>query len=640
MPIKVVFEPDSVTVTAEEGDTLLDLAAAAGIPILAQCGGQGICGGCRVIVRQGRIAPREGGEAEEVTSPREVLACRTLVAGDLVVEVPAEVRLAATQEEAGGYLSATALAFLHPRQQGTPLGQRISVELPRPSLDDPGADWERLAAGLGKALAEERPFRADLGLLRQIPRRLRKRDFAVTADLVDEGSQLHLIGLAGSEQLPEALGVAVDIGTTTVRVQLVSLGTGALRGGGSQFNGQGRYGEDVISRIIWSQEHESGLADLHGAVTETINGLIGRLLAAAGADPAQVLALAVSGNATMIALLLQIPPDTIRRAPHIPPISLPPVQAAGELGLLAHPQAGVYCAPAINGYVGGDISAGILATGLYAADELSMLVDAGTNGEIVLGNRDWMICCACSAGPAFEGMGLACGMPARPGAVESLRYDADRDRSEIRTVGGEAPAGLCGNGLVEALAGMLEARVIDRAGNLVTDFPSPRMREREGQWEFVLVEGSRAAGGRDLVLRQSEIDNLVRAKAAVYAAISTMLEELGLEMAQIERLYLGGAFGSHLDVGAAMAIGLLPALPVERITVAGNMALMGAHVALLSSRAREQLRDLTRAVTYFDLSGSRRFMEEYVAAQMLPHTDLGRFPGTWGNGRQAAVRKG
>lgn len=627
MPISVEFEPDGVVVSGEEGDRLLDLAAAAGIAVLAQCGGQGTCGGCRVIVRRGRILSGEGGEVEEVSSPREVLACRTRAVGNVVVEVPARVRLAAVEEEAGGYLSAAARDFLQPPRQGMPLAQQVTVELPRPSLDDATADWERLAGGLAKALKTDKALRAGLGLLRRVPRRLRRRDFAVSAEVVDEGSQLRLIGLAGAGQLPEALGVALDIGTTTVRAQLVDLRTGAMRGGASRFNGQGRYGEDVISRIIYSQEHETGLADLHAAVTATINGLIEGLLTRAHADPAQVLAVAVSGNATMIALLLQIPPDTIRRAPHLPPVAGPPVLAAGELSLLAHPEAGVYCAPAINGYVGGDISAGILATGLFAAEELSMLVDAGTNGEIVLGNRDWMICCACSAGPAFEGMGLSCGMPARPGAVQRLRYNAETDETEVETVGGAAPAGLCGNGLVEALADLLRARVMDRAGNLVTDYPSPRMREREGEWEFVLVEGSRASGGRDLVLRQSEIDNLVRAKAAVYGAMSTMLEELGLEVNDIERLYLGGAFGSHLDVTAAVEIGLLPALPRERITVAGNTALMGAQVALLSSAAREQLAELAPAVTYFDLSSSRRFMEEYVAAQMLPHTDLGRFPG-------------
>ena len=625
MLIRVVFEPDNLTVTGRAGDSLLDLAAAAGIPLRAQCGGQGTCGGCGVVVRQGRIAPREGGPAEEITSPREVLACATSAVGDLIVHVPAAVRLGSTAPATDGYLSPAALALLEPARRGLPLAQRLTVQLPLPSADDPTGDWERLAAGLTRALPEPRPLHADLGLLRQLPARLREWEFAVTADLVDEGSQLRLISLGGPETAP-ALGVAIDIGTTTVRAHLVDLGTGAILGGSSQFNGQGRFGEDVISRIIWTQEQPDGPAQLHRAVTETVNRLIDQLTAAAGADPDQILALSVAGNATMIALLLQIPAGSIRRAPHIPPISQPPVLTAGELGLRAPPQAAVYCAPAINGYVGGDISAGVLATGLFAADELTLLVDVGTNGEIVLGNREWMICCACSAGPAFEGMGIECGIPARPGAVESLRYDPDRDETTGRTIGDGAPVGLCGNGLVETLATLLAAGVIDRAGNMDPDYPSRRMRRGEGEWEFVLVDGTRTATGRDLVLRQSEIDNLLRAKAAVYAAISTLLEKLGLEMAQIQRLHLAGAFGSRLDIATAMDIGLLPDMPTERITVAGNTALMGAHVALLSSTARDQLGTLARSMTYFDLSSSPAFMEEYVAAQMLPHTDLDRFP--------------
>ena len=259
MSIQVVFQPDNLTVTGRAGDSLLDLATAAGIAVSAQCGGHGTCGGCRMIVQQGRVAAREGGESEEITSPREVLGCATLALGDLVVHVPPEVRLDTAPQETGGYLSPPALALLQPPAQGLPLGRRLSVRLTPPSADDPSGDWERLAAGLAPALPEARPLRADLPLLRELPARLRELDFAVTADLVDEGAELHLIGLHGPDQ-PEALGVALDIGTTTVRAHLVNLATGAVLGGASQFNAQGRYGEDVISRIIWTQERSRPLA--------------------------------------------------------------------------------------------------------------------------------------------------------------------------------------------------------------------------------------------------------------------------------------------------------------------------------------------------------------------------------------------
>jgi len=624
--VRVVFEPDGVVVEGQAGELLLDLALTAGLPLLSECGGQGTCGSCRVQVQSGRVRfLNRSGLEEQITTPQEVLACQTAAAGDLVVHVPPETRLCPPDERITGYMGPEAAAFLRPGRTGFPLGERIQVQLSPPSFDDPTPDWERLLEGLRQARYGRRNITANLDVLREIPPQLRALDFSVSATLVDEGCHHRLIALGQPEQ-EEALGLAVDIGTSNVKAELVQLRTGRVLAGASQLNAQVRYGEDVISRIIWAQEHEGGADELQDAVTSTVNSLIEELLQETGASQHQIIAVSCAGNATMISLRLGIPADAIRRAPHIAPLGLPPVISAGLLGLQVHPQAAVSCLPAINGYVGGDITGGILATGLFEADSLTLLIDVGTNGEIVIGSKDWMVCCSCSAGPAFEGVGIECGLPARPGAIESLAYDPDQDRTTVRTIGDEPPVGLCGNGLVETLASLLDAGVIDRAGNLVPDFPSPRMREANGEPQFVLLWKEDTATAKDLVLRQGEIDNLLRAKAAVFAAVSTLLEELGLDIAQIDRLYLAGAFGSHLDVRTAVEIGLLPDLPAERVTVAGNTALVGAYITLLSSEAREQVSRLARATTYVDLSTSSHFMEEFVAAQMLPHTDLERFP--------------
>lgn len=624
--IRVVFQPDGVVAQGQAGDLLLDLALSAGLPLRSECGGQGTCGSCRVVVQRGRVSFQDQPKVEEeITTPREVLACQTRAAGDVEVQVPPEVRVCPADERISGYLGPSAAAFLRPPGQGFPLGQCLRLELPPPSLDDPTPDWERLGLGISRALGEERIVTCDLERLRELPTRLRTLDFSVCATTVDEGIQHRLIELGPPGQA-EALGLAIDIGTSTVRVELVELDSGHILGGSSQFNAQVRYGEDIISRLIWAQEEEQGAEELYQAVIGTVNELIEELLEETGASPSQIIAVACAGNATMISLLLQVPAGTIRRAPHIAPMGLPPMIAAGSLGLRTHPEATVFFPPAVNGYVGGDITPGILATGLFEAAELTLFVDVGTNGEIVLGNQEWMICCACSAGPAFEGMGIECGLPARPGAIESLRYDPEQDETSVVTIGREPAVGLCGNGLVETLASLLEAQVIDRAGHLMTDFPSPRMRQVEGEWQFVLLWQEQTGLDQDLVLRQSEIDNLIRAKAAVYAALNTLLEELGLGMEQIKCLYLAGAFGSHLDVRAAVKIGLLPDLPAERIRIAGNTALVGTYVTLLSSQARQEVCHVARDVTYFDLSSSSRFMEEFVAAMMLPHTDLERFP--------------
>ncbi len=634
--VRVVFEPEGIVVEGQAGELLLDLALAAGLPLLSECGGQGTCGSCRVQVQSGRVRfLNRSGLEEEIATPQEVLACQTAAAGDLVVHVPPATRLCPPDERITGYMGPAAAAFLRPGRTGFPLGERISVQLSPPSFDDPTPDWERLLAGLKEAGYGHRNIAAGLDVLRQMPPQLRALDFSVSATLVDEGCHHRLIALGQPEQ-EEALGLAVDIGTSNVKAELVQLRTGRVLAGAAQVNAQVRYGEDVISRIIWVQEHEHGAEQLQDAVTSTVNGLIEELLQEAGASQDQIIAVSCAGNATMISFRLGIPADAIRRAPHIAPVGLPPVISGGSMGLQVHPEAVVLCLPAINGYVGGDITGGILATGLFEADSLTLLIDVGTNGEIVIGSKDWMVCCSCSAGPAFEGVGIECGLPARPGAIESLAYDTDQDRTTVRTIGDHPPIGLCGNGLVETLASLLDAGVIDRAGNLVTDFPSARMREVNGEPQFVLLWEDDTATDKDLVLRQGEIDNLIRAKAAVFAAVSTLLEELGLDIAQIDRLYLAGAFGSHLDVRTAVEIGLLPDLPAERITVAGNTALVGAYITLLSSEAREEVSRLARATTYIDLSTSSHFMEEFVAAQMLPHTDLERFPSVVSGGQSRA----
>ncbi len=624
--VRVIFEPDGLVAEAPAGELLLDLALAAGLPLLSECGGQGTCGSCRVQVRSGHVRLlNRGGLEQDVTSPQEVLACQTQAVGDVVVSVPPETRLCPLDQSTSGYMSPQAAAFLRPPHVGFPLAETVHVQMTPPSFDDPTPDWERLVAGLQQARFGQRPLTATLDVLREMPRSLREHDFDVSGTLVDEGCQHRLIALDGPQPQYEQLGLVADIGTTNVKAELVELRTGRILAAASRVNAQVRYGEDVISRIIWSQEQERGPDELQEAVISTVNALVDELLAQAGATRRQIVAAVGAGNATMISFRLRLPADAIRRAPHIAPVGLPPTVAAETLGVRIHPKAAVFFLPAINGYVGGDITGGILATGLFAAEDLTLLVDVGTNGEIVLGNREWMMCCACSAGPAFEGMGIECGLPARAGAIESLRYDPEQDRCSVRTIGAEPPVGLCGNGLVETLATLLDAGVIDRAGNLTADFPSQRMRKADGELQFVLLWRHEAGTSRDIVLRQGEIENLIRAKAAVYAAMTTLLEQVGLDISDIGRLYLAGAFGSHLDVKTAIKIGLLPDLPPERVTVAGNTALVGAYTALLSSDAREELRRLAQATTYIDLSTSSRFMEEFVAAQMLPHTDLERF---------------
>jgi uncharacterized 2Fe-2S/4Fe-4S cluster protein (DUF4445 family) len=629
--VEVRIEPDGLQVEASEGELLLDIALGAGIPMLAECGGRGECGSCAVEVQSGRVRLlNRGGTEEDITAPTTMLACQTETAGDVVMTIPEKARLEPPDSSISGYIHPAALQFVKPRRKGFPLAQRVCVQMDPPSFDDPTCDWERLVQGLQAAQLQDRQLTASLEQLREIPDVLRDNDFEVSAAVVDTGCHHEVVDVGPTKQ-PPTLGLAVDIGTSNVKAELVDLQTGKILAGGSALNAQVRYGEDVISRIIYTQDHEDGARRLQDAITDTVNGLIEQFLDETGCRAEQIIAIACSGNATMISLRLQIPPDTIRRAPHIAPVCQPPTLCGKGLGLHTHPRAAVFCLPAINGYVGGDISAGILSTGMFQADELTLLIDVGTNGEIVLGSRDWMTCCSCSAGPAFEGMGIQCGLPARPGAIDSLHYDPDTDEVSYHTIGDQPALGLCGNGFVETLASLLEGGIIDRAGNLDATSDLARMRQVEGEWQFVLVWEKEAATDHDIVLRQTEIDNLIRAKAAVYAGVSTLLTQLGMEMDSIQRLYLAGAFGQHLDISAAIKIGLLPEVGEQRVTVAGNTALTGTYLSLLSSQVRRQVLETAMSTTYVDLSTSDRFMEEFVSAQMLPHTDVERFSSVAGS---------
>ncbi|MFP3904602.1 MAG: ASKHA domain-containing protein, partial [Armatimonadota bacterium] len=421
--IEVTIQPDDIHIATEPGDLLLDIALKTGVPVLSECGGQGECGSCRVEVQSGLIRRlnRDGAE-EEITSPKIVLACQTEALGDVVMRIPDESRLASAGASVAGYIHPVAAEFVGPPRRGFPLAERRWVELEPPSFDDPTCDWERLVTDLQEGDFEGREFTATLRVLRDLPTVMRENDFHVVATLADCGCHHEVIDITAPAP-KDALGLVVDLGTSNVKAELVDLATGRILADGTAVNAQTRFGEDVISRIIYTQEHEDGADRLQEAIVSTVNGLIDSFLASTGKRAEDIIAVSCDGNATMISLRFKIPPDTIRRAPHIAPTCRPPIVPGEDLDLNTHPKASVFCAPAINGYVGGDISAGILATGLFEAEDLTLLIDVGTNGEIVLGNRDWLTCCSCSAGPAFEGMGIQCGLPARPGAIDSVEYD-------------------------------------------------------------------------------------------------------------------------------------------------------------------------------------------------------------------------
>lgn len=624
---ELLVEPLKSRVAVLEGQTILQALQTVDIHIPADCGGEGLCRHCQVLLLDGQV---EQLDPERWWSEAEgehewILACQARPLGNLTIRL-------SPQSLAGDLVALSTIAAGRALLEDAvgecywPLAQTIDLALSPPTSDDNEPDFQRLERGLTALDAKLPPIRGTLGAMQRMSAALRENEFRVRATVADRGPCREIIDLLAGDTDGPTLGIAVDIGTSTVVVQSVELEHAQLQGKASATNAQARYGADVITRAIWAEENEDGPARMQQIIAEQVSGLVEEACAATSCEPSQVMAASLAGNATMLTFMLGADPRPIRRDPHIPLARELPTFHASELGLRICPDAPVFLTPAVSGFVGGDITAGVLATGMAHSDELSLLVDVGTNGEIVLGNRDWLMCCSCSAGPAFEGVDIEAGVHAVPGAIESIEYDAVTDSFEWETIAGQPPIGLCGTGLLEALATMFRAGILDRSGNLDPTSGTPRIRDGEYEPEILIADGDETSDGSELVLRESEVENLMRSKGAVYAGIYCLLDALSLDADMIDRVYIAGAFGNRLQVEEAVTIGMLPDVQRDRITFAGNTSLAGAYLALLCRQARDQLAEIAGKMTYMELSVTPNFMDEFVAALFLPHTDLSRFP--------------
>ena len=419
--------------------------------------------------------------------------------------------------------------------------------------------------------------------------------------------------------------VAVDVGTTTVCAELVDLSSGEIIECTSDYNPQISYGEDVISRIEFARKGE-GLRLLHSRIIECLTRLTQELCQKHDVEPREIAHYSVAGNTVMSHFLLELEPRFLRESPYVPVAAHYPEVPAKDLGLPGGEHTMLTLAPCVASYVGGDIVAGVVAAGLAQEAPLTLFIDIGTNGEIVVGNQDFLACAACSAGPAFEGGGIKHGMRATTGAIEAVRIDPATLEPMILTIGNKKPKGICGSGIIALLANLFVEGIIDQSGKYRRDLNHPRIREGREGWEYVLVWASDSATGEDIVFTEADIDNLIRAKGAMFSGYQTLLESVGLEISMVERVILAGNFGSFLDLEQAIIIGLLPDLPRERFFFIGNSSLLGARMAALSLEAREEMEKVARMMTHFELSAHPGYMDYYVSALFLPHTNADLFP--------------
>jgi uncharacterized 2Fe-2S/4Fe-4S cluster protein (DUF4445 family) len=609
----VTFLPQNIITHAPEGTTVFNAANWAGLPIDSTCGGRGTCGKCKVRLVQGADGVTDAdhrflSDADLAAGWR--LSCRAAVRGECVAEVP---RLMSSPKAA--LLGYGQHVLLDPNVA------KVHLRLAEPTLEDQRSDLARVLEGLRDESWEARP---DPGLWRELPGVLRSSDWSVTAVLVGD----ELIGLEPGDTTGWAYGLALDIGTTTVVGALTNLKTGAVEAVKSTLNGQASYGADVISRASHVMTETGGLDQLHERIIQTINGLVAELCQQSGVAAEQIYEAVAVGNATMLHLLLGISPEPISVAPFIPAVDGPVTAAAGAFGLKLHPRARLSLLPHLGAYVGADIVAGVLATGLARNPDgkLRLYIDVGTNGEIVLGSAARTISTAAPAGPAFEGAQIRNGMRASEGAIEGVKIDTQGAGTvSLQIIGGDhlAPVGICGSGLVDAVAELVNAGLVDASGRLLLADAARAAGLPESLIErLVMVDGVRAfrlsVPEHGIVLTQPDIRALQFAKGAIAAGVQVLLAEMGVTADDLHEVLLAGSFGSYINPASARTIGLVPWVPVERIVAVGNAAGEGAKISLLSFREREAANQLPAFIGYLELSGRPEFNDIFMEVLAFP----------------------
>jgi uncharacterized 2Fe-2S/4Fe-4S cluster protein (DUF4445 family) len=498
-------------------------------------------------------------------------------------------------------------------------------------MEDQTSDWARVqTAILGVTDLEE--LTISLSVLQKLSSALREGEWQVSVVLfapagLQSGGQAEVIDLLpGLIPADEPLwGAAVDIGTTTVKVMVVDLISGEPKGQASEYNAQIARGEDVISRIIFASKG-GGDQTLRELVLKTINQLFERACQRGKTHPENIYHTVISGNSTMIHLLLQIPPSSIRLAPYITVANHIPILSAQDTGLSSYPSGKVTCLPGVASYVGSDISAGVLSSGMSETEQVTLFLDVGTNGEMVLGTKEWLVTCACSAGPAFEGAGVLHGMRATTGAIDEVWINTDTLDVSWRVIGGGKPKGLCGSALISLLAEMLMTGVINKNGRFDFSKETDRIRKGSHGGEFVVSWAEETDIGQDIILTEVDIDNLMRAKAAIFAGFTVLGDSVGIPLESVEQVLIGGGFGQYINVEKAVQIGLLPDMPWERFKFLGNTSLKGSYLALLDHKNQAEINAIANKMTYIELSADNRFFDAFTSAMFLPHTDMALFP--------------
>ncbi len=608
------------TIAIKPGTSIMESLKRTGMYLNSSCGSKGTCGKCKIIIKTGQVSIKSTMKlTQHEINAGYALACQAYPSEDTIIDIPKESILTVEGKIVTGKSKDLQALLRSTGAEINPLTERFILQLPQPTLNDNISDLERLKRELfSKGLGCLRvPFR----FMTNLAQTVRKNNWEITLCTIHSEDCYEITNIfPGSQKIPQ-FGIAVDIGTTTIVVYLIDLINGNLVDVASIYNSQIRFGDDVITRIVNASEHKE-LKNLHKAVISDINILLSLLRKTYHISIDSIDCVVIAGNTTMTHFFLGLDPSSIREEPYIPTANVFPISHAGELGIKVNPNIPVYAFPCVASYMGGDIVSGVLATRLHEKEKLSIFIDIGTNGEIVLGNSEWLVAAACSAGPCFEGSGIKHGMRATDGAIEDVRINPATYDVDIKVIGDDTqPMGICGSGMIDAAAEMFMTGILDQKGKLQKEV-SNRVRVGEDGLEFVIHYGE----GKDIVLTEPDIENIIRAKAAIYAGFTILLKEVGFTFDDVHKVYIAGGFGKFLDIEKAIIIGMLPELPKEKFEYMGNTSITGAYLCILSQRLRGEAEEISRKMTYIELSVSKSFMDEYVSGLFIPHTNVDAFP--------------
>ena len=635
---KVTFKfenSEDVIVFAALGENLLEVARKTNVAIDAPCNGNAACGKCKVRLLGGELDSKKTHHiSDEEYAGGWRLACCSKVCADVEVMVPDIASAYKSRMKVADLSSPDEIKIFDDlKEQVLQAGialkndmKVITVQMNEPTLDDTMPDNERFTRAL-RAQTGVNVIRISYTALNKLAFVLRKSQFEIQVVLRETAKDLFVYDVFEKEKNVIVGGMAVDIGTTTVSAIIIDMLTGEILAKGSAGNGQIRYGADVINRIIES-EKPGGREKLQKAVIdETINPLIDTMCRQAHLDHSQIYRLCIASNTTMNHLLLGVFADPVRMEPFVPSFFKTNSVYAYNIGINVNQDAHIILAPNIGSYVGGDITAGTFVSMVWNKPEFSLFIDLGTNGEIVFGNSDFMFSCACSAGPAFEGGDISCGMRATDGAIEACTIDEETMEPTYSVVGdpGTKPVGICGSGIIDIIAELFRCKIISPKGKFIRE--GKRVRHDEhGMGSYVIAFQEEAGSVKDVEITEVDIDSFIRAKGAIFSAIRTMLSYCDFDVSMIEHVYVAGGIGSGINMQNAIRIGMFPDVPLELYEYIGNSSLVGAYAMLYSNEAERKVYEIAQNMTYIELSNINSYMDEFVGACFLPHTDSALFP--------------